>query len=118
MQFREDKIKRELVKAYSGFYMRNPTTTAQISPIATGNWGCGSYGGHPELKAIIQWMAASKAGRDLVYHTYNKITLAQGLTNLKLEFSKDPPTIGMMYKIISTFNMKNGSLLQHILKTI
>lgn len=28
--------------------------------IATGNWGCGAFGGDPELKAIIQWLAASQ----------------------------------------------------------
>lgn len=24
-----------------------------------GNWGCGAFGGDPEYKAMIQWMAAS-----------------------------------------------------------
>ena len=28
--------------------------------VATGNWGCGAFGGDPELKAIIQWLAASQ----------------------------------------------------------
>ena len=28
--------------------------------IATGNWGCGAFGGDPELKTIIQWLAASQ----------------------------------------------------------
>lgn len=28
--------------------------------IATGNWGCGVFGGDPELKAMIQWLAASQ----------------------------------------------------------
>ena len=28
--------------------------------IVTGNWGCGAFGGDPELKAIIQWLAASQ----------------------------------------------------------
>lgn len=28
--------------------------------IATGNWGCGAFGGDPELKAMIQWLAASQ----------------------------------------------------------
>ncbi|KAK9091676.1 hypothetical protein Sjap_024853 [Stephania japonica] len=29
--------------------------------IATGNWGCGAFGGDPQLKAVIQWLAASQA---------------------------------------------------------
>ncbi|XP_042490949.1 poly(ADP-ribose) glycohydrolase 1-like isoform X2 [Macadamia integrifolia] len=28
--------------------------------IVTGNWGCGAFGGDPELKTIIQWLAASQ----------------------------------------------------------
>ncbi|KAK4436636.1 Poly(ADP-ribose) glycohydrolase 1 [Sesamum alatum] len=40
--------------------------------VATGNWGCGAFGGDPEVKAIIQWLAASQALRPFVlYHTFN-----------------------------------------------
>jgi len=28
--------------------------------VATGNWGCGVFGGDPEVKTIIQWLAASQ----------------------------------------------------------
>lgn len=28
--------------------------------VVTGNWGCGAFGGDPELKAIVQWLAASQ----------------------------------------------------------
>lgn len=28
--------------------------------VATGNWGCGAFGGDVELKSIIQWLAASQ----------------------------------------------------------
>ncbi|KAL8134947.1 poly(ADP-ribose) glycohydrolase 1-like isoform X1 [Apium graveolens] len=39
--------------------------------IATGNWGCGAFGGDPELKAIIQWLAASQALRPFIsYYTF------------------------------------------------
>jgi hypothetical protein len=31
--------------------------------IATGNWGCGVFGGNLELKSLLQWLAASQAGR-------------------------------------------------------
>lgn len=26
----------------------------------TGNWGCGAFGGDPQLKAMLQWIAASQ----------------------------------------------------------
>nr|XP_043609856.1 poly(ADP-ribose) glycohydrolase 1-like isoform X2 [Erigeron canadensis] len=39
--------------------------------IVTGNWGCGAFGGDPELKAMIQWLAASQALRPfVVYYTF------------------------------------------------
>ncbi|KAK4403260.1 Poly(ADP-ribose) glycohydrolase 1 [Sesamum angolense] len=40
--------------------------------VATGNWGCGAFGGDPEVKAIIQWLAASQALRPFIlYYTFN-----------------------------------------------
>ncbi|XP_072935833.1 uncharacterized protein [Epargyreus clarus] len=41
-------------------------------PVATGNWGCGRrQRGHPQLKLILQWLAASVAGVPaLIYYTF------------------------------------------------
>ncbi|XP_014521364.1 poly(ADP-ribose) glycohydrolase 1 isoform X1 [Vigna radiata var. radiata] len=39
--------------------------------VATGNWGCGAFGGDPELKTIIQWLASSQAVRPFIaYYTF------------------------------------------------
>ncbi|WVZ13163.1 hypothetical protein V8G54_017693 [Vigna mungo] len=39
--------------------------------VATGNWGCGAFGGDPEVKTIIQWLAASQAVRPFIaYYTF------------------------------------------------
>ncbi|CAN6483474.1 unnamed protein product [Victoria cruziana] len=44
--------------------------------VATGNWGCGVFGGDPELKCTIQWLAASQARRPFVlYYTFAEPTL-------------------------------------------
>ena len=32
-------------------------------PVATGNWGCGVFGGDPQLKFLIQWIACTVNGR-------------------------------------------------------
>jgi len=41
-----------------------------VRPVATGNWGCGRLRGDPQLKLLIQWMAASVAGSPcLQYYT-------------------------------------------------
>jgi len=38
--------------------------------VSTGEWGTGLLGGDPELKALIQWLAASEAGHTLEYHSF------------------------------------------------
>lgn len=45
----------------------------EIPTVITGNWGCGSsHLGDPQLKLLIQWLAASVAGTpQLVYYTCN-----------------------------------------------
>ncbi|XP_020243800.1 poly(ADP-ribose) glycohydrolase 1-like isoform X1 [Asparagus officinalis] len=44
--------------------------------IATGNWGCGAFGGDLELKTIIQWLAASQALRPFIhYYTFGDAAL-------------------------------------------
>jgi poly(ADP-ribose) glycohydrolase len=43
------------------------TGPAYTRPVVTGNWGCGAFGGNHQFKACLQWMAATAAGRNLVY---------------------------------------------------
>ncbi|KAF9423937.1 hypothetical protein BGZ94_008134 [Podila epigama] len=64
---------------------------SDVSLIATGNWGCGAFGGHLQLKFLIQWIAASvcewhsraqviqkpPAKRDIIYYTYGLDDLAE-----------------------------------------
>lgn len=60
-----------LVEAYGGEFVNRAMKDSQQKGcqslvnednmgIATGNWGCGAFGGDPELKTIIQWLAASQ----------------------------------------------------------
>jgi poly(ADP-ribose) glycohydrolase len=63
-QYSPAAIRRELDKARIGF-AGGPAGC----PIATGNWGCGAFGGDPAQKAVIQWLAASSVGRSLRYYT-------------------------------------------------
>ncbi|WOL03637.1 poly(ADP-ribose) glycohydrolase 1 isoform X2 [Canna indica] len=44
--------------------------------IATGNWGCGAFGGDPEIKSIIQWLGASQGLRPFIhYYTFGEEAL-------------------------------------------
>ena len=55
---------RERRKAFAGFMVPGSQTA-----IATGHWGCGAFGGDRYLKSLLQWIAASAAGRSLSYYT-------------------------------------------------
>ena len=45
--------------------------------IATGNWGCGAFGGDFELKFLQQWLAASYAGVEkLYYYTFRRTEMS------------------------------------------
>ncbi|KAF0687091.1 Aste57867_21172 [Aphanomyces stellatus] len=80
-QYRVDDIARELTKAHIGFQRLNDeTTTARIRPVATGNWGCGVFGGDVELKFLVQWIAASWNGRAVAYYTFGNEALGAQLT--------------------------------------
>lgn len=55
-------IVRELLKAYVGFECSNELASFEKEEkmsISTGRWGCGIFGGDPQLKFLIQWLAAS-----------------------------------------------------------
>ncbi|KAJ0093372.1 hypothetical protein Patl1_26685 [Pistacia atlantica] len=51
--------------------------------IVTGNWGCGAFGGDPELKAIIQWLAASQVTQWILSHEWT----VGDLWNMMVEYS-------------------------------
>ena len=60
--------------------------------VATGNWGCGAFGGDPQLKSMIQWIATSASGRPaMLYYSFDDARVAevgrQGLMGLGLLIS-------------------------------
>ncbi|KAG0590928.1 hypothetical protein KC19_1G136500 [Ceratodon purpureus] len=79
-QFQEKILLREACKAYCGFLStetmafnthENSGVTGKYGGIATGNWGCGAFGGDLPVKSMLQWLAASEAGWPTVkYYTF------------------------------------------------
>lgn len=72
--YREETIDDALRTAYSGF---RATVQACVLPgnepprirLHGGNWGCGAYGGNPELMYLVQMIAADWAGLEgIVFH--------------------------------------------------
>ncbi|XP_065578534.1 uncharacterized protein LOC136038949 isoform X2 [Artemia franciscana] len=76
----------------------------QMKPIATGNWGCGAnQKGDPQLKALVQWVAASKAGAPyLIYFTKRDPSLKQLKAVIEAVSSKGW-TVGQLTGAILTY---------------
>jgi poly(ADP-ribose) glycohydrolase len=76
-QYRPELVLRELNKAYSGFFVSFAANSndAYLAkwPIATGNWGCGAFGGHKEAKSLIQLMAAAPLRKKILYFTFGEV---------------------------------------------
>ncbi|XP_078695182.1 uncharacterized protein LOC144924106 [Branchiostoma floridae x Branchiostoma belcheri] len=67
-----------LNRAMDSVHRQGGTTTAGNRPIATGNWGCGAFGGDPQVKAMLQWMAASHADSpEMIYYSFENKDVEQ-----------------------------------------
>jgi len=73
-QLSSRRLKRELNKAFCGFCR---DASEQRCTVATGNWGCGAFGGDPGVKFLIQLMAASLAERPIFYFTFDDFHFAR-----------------------------------------
>ncbi|KAL7889947.1 hypothetical protein AOLI_G00022050 [Acnodon oligacanthus] len=101
-QFHPDKITRELNKAYCGF-VRHGVNSQNLSAIATGNWGCGAFGGDTRLKALLQIMAAAEAGRDVAYFTFGDAELMRDVHDLHTFLTDGHITVGTLYGLLKQY---------------
>ena len=81
----KESVERDLIKAYVGFNLINFDDEEVVKlkkTIATGNWGCGAFGGDFELKFLQQWVAASYAGVEtLYYYTFGRKEMSNVIKN-------------------------------------
>ncbi|XP_006874661.1 PREDICTED: poly(ADP-ribose) glycohydrolase isoform X4 [Chrysochloris asiatica] len=98
-QFVPEKIRRELNKAYCGF-VRPGVSSENLSAVATGNWGCGAFGGDSRLKALIQILAAAAAERDVVYFTFGDSELMRDIYSMHTFLTERKLTVGEVYKLL------------------
>lgn len=95
LQLQSDNMMRDASKALVGFMdfssdeSELECSKSKYQNVATGNWGCGAFGGNIHVKFLIQWCAVSVSGRSMKYYTFEKETekigvmmkgLVQGLT--------------------------------------
>ncbi|XP_072247030.1 poly(ADP-ribose) glycohydrolase [Leuresthes tenuis] len=101
-QFLPEKITRELNKAYCGFHRSN-ANVKHLSAVATGNWGCGAFGGDTRLKALIQLMAAAEAGRDMAYFTFGDAQLMRDVHEMHSFLTVRQVTVGQLYSLLNLY---------------
>ncbi|XP_008788278.2 poly(ADP-ribose) glycohydrolase 1 [Phoenix dactylifera] len=77
--------------------------------IATGNWGCGAFGGDPEIKSMIQWLAASQALRPFIhYYTFGEAAL-QRLEQVTQWILLHGWTVGDLWSMIVEYSFQRLS---------
>lgn len=118
-QYGEPLVLRELTKAYTAC-LGDPEegAGARRDAFATGNWGCGVFGGDPQLKAMIQWLAASAADRQLVYFRYGDLRV-DGLPAVIQAVQEKCSTCSELYNLLlrscHSRHRRGGELFEHVL---
>ena len=89
-------------------------------PVATGNWGCGAFGGDSRLKALIQIMAAAECGRETFYFTFGDEELCKDISEIYDTLINDNVTVSKLYQILVSFQDQNqgNDLYQYIKLTL
>lgn len=108
---------REVNKAYCGFLCSDPGPSGAFPAVATGNWGCGAFGGNVELKAVLQLMAAAKAKRDVVYTTFRNRQFARDLCEVHNMLTKNSCTVAQVWNFVAQYaaQKKRDGLFQFII---
>ena len=93
---------RELIKSYVGFSCNEKILKHKyLNGVATGNWGCGVFGGDPQIKFMLQWISITLSGHNLMNYYIkgnNRISNVQQIIDI---FKKNGiNTVGQLWKIL------------------
>lgn len=86
-------------QAYVGF-KSNISQRDNVPAVATGNWGCGVFHGNPQLKVLLQLMAAASAGRNVVYFTFGDVELRDSVSEMYWHLVQQNIDIGMNFCVL------------------
>ncbi|XP_075963233.1 poly(ADP-ribose) glycohydrolase isoform X2 [Anarhichas minor] len=98
-QYNMTAVTRDLNKAFCGFKGRDHDEP----DIATGKWGCGAFNGDPQLKAVIQLMAAARAKRGLAFFTFEDEELKLGLERTHHLLVTERTRVGKLYGLLEDY---------------
>lgn len=83
---------------------------SQRMPVASGNWGCGVFGGDRFLKALLQALAATAADRPrLDYYTVADGQLTEQLQHLFEQIAERSMTVGEVWEILGKYRREAAS---------
>ncbi|KAH9601373.1 Poly(ADP-ribose) glycohydrolase [Trypanosoma melophagium] len=126
-QYTYEFIVRELRKAFVAFkgVTDSTLTSVHTGPVATGNWGCGAFQGELQLKLMIQWCAASQAGRSLIYYAFWDDAFCCRFQLVYEKIKREAWTVGNVLVVLLLFGQSceqrpcllNGGLFDYILST-
>ena len=118
-----EDIYRDLQKAYVGFsgYSKDydkETKTFKLG-IATGKWGCGVFKGNPELKFIIQWMAATKANRNIIFCSFKDDVFFQKAKEFVYHAENNKLNLETLMNILEKLSLnKNEKVFEFVLNEL
>jgi len=99
-QMSTESMLRELNKSAAAFAPVDAEGLAHFPIVATGNWGCGAFGGFAPLKALIQWASASQCGRRLRYFPFEQ-AFGPWLCELSESSVRTGVTVGQLLSALS-----------------
>jgi len=111
-QFSPAMLKRELNKANCAF--ASSVGPDCLPAIATGNWGCGAFGGDARLKALIQLMAAAVSSRDMVYFTFGDVKLSRDLSDFHAFLLENRVTVRELWTLLQNYEKELKQKDDHI----
>jgi len=122
-QYSTHEIIRELNKSYVAFSpdINIENLNKKLATVSTGHWGCGAFRGDPELKSLIQLLAASYCGRDIIYSTFNDTIFENKLNHIHSILIQNSITTKDLYKLLIDYDMyksKYSSLFNFIEKKL
>ena len=123
VQYTPKYFMRDINKSYAGFLQPETSTwPADTKPrdeedkswvfdldtnykraIATGNWGCGAFGGDPQFKSMLQWVAITYARCPaLIYYTFHDRSMEE-LPEVIDKITSEQWTVKKLFTTIAKF---------------
>ncbi|XP_078447402.1 poly(ADP-ribose) glycohydrolase 1-like isoform X7 [Wolffia australiana] len=100
------------LKQKSGAEVIHPSCTNlpdEVLGVATGNWGCGAFGGDLEIKSMIQWLAASQAGRPFILYNTFGVKALQRLEEVTQFLLENGWTVGDLWTLLDEYGAQRYS---------